>query len=93
VETHWQTDFGMGYDFIRGAQINFGFRVAEIRSDITATTALAGTITGPAQAGGVATANASLVQTDRRAFFGAGPRLGLVGSVPLIGALTLRLFR
>jgi hypothetical protein len=79
-ESHWQADFGMGYDFMRGAQINFGFRVAEIRSDIDALTSL------PITVGGVGTvAELSLLQTDRRSFFGAGPRVGVEGSVPILG--------
>jgi hypothetical protein len=78
-ESHWQADFGMGYDFMRGAQINFGFRVAEIRSDIDAVTAL------PITVNGATVASLSLSQTDRRSFLGAGPRVGAEGSVPLVG--------
>ncbi len=90
VESHWQADFGMGYDFLRGAQINFGFRVAEIRSDITAVTnfqASGATGNGDGTLSGFS-ANATISTVDRRAFFGAGPRLGLTGSVPLFGAVT-----
>jgi hypothetical protein len=85
-ESHWQADFGTGYDFMRGAQINFGFRVAELRSDIDALTGLnVNVTTGGAT---VATATLASLVTDRRAFFGAGPRVGLVGSVPILGAWT-----
>lgn len=79
-ETHWQADFGVGYDIFRGAQVNFGFRVAELKSDITATSLLA--INAP----GVFDASLPLTQTDRRSFFGAGPRVGVEGSIPIFGA-------
>ena len=81
-EKHWQADFGAGFDFMRGAQVNFGFRVAEIRSDLTASTAFALTASG-----GIS-ANASVVEADKRSFLGAGPRIGLDGSVPIWGPLS-----
>jgi hypothetical protein len=84
-ETHWQADFGAGYDFLRGTQVNFGFRVAELKSDIDATTNLV--IVGDPGAGNF-TASVPLSQIDRRSFLGAGPRIGLEGSVPFWGALT-----
>jgi hypothetical protein len=92
----------MGYDLFRGAQLNFGFRVAEAVATTTVITAASATL---AQSGlsdvtltfpelevaifstgsaGVS-ATASDLTTERRSFFGAGPRAGLEGSVPLIG--------
>ena len=84
-ERHWQVDFGAGYDFLRGTQVNFGFRVAELKSDITATSnlLLAGNVGGQAF-----NASLPLIQTDRRDFLGAGPRVGIEGSIPLWGALS-----
>jgi hypothetical protein len=84
-ETHWQVDFGAGYDFLRGTQVNFGFRVAEIKSDITASTnlLLAGNVDGVGF-----NASLPLIQADRRSFLGAGPRVGIEGSIPLFGALS-----
>jgi len=84
-ERHWQVDFGAGYDFLRGTQVNFGFRVAELKSDITASSnlLLAGNVGGQGF-----NASVPLVQTDRRDFLGAGPRIGIEGSIPLFGALS-----
>ena len=45
-ESHWQADFGMGYDFVpRLMQINFGVRVAEVTAKTTATTNASATTT------------------------------------------------
>ncbi|MFZ1883140.1 MAG: Lpg1974 family pore-forming outer membrane protein [Rhodoplanes sp.] len=84
-ERHWQVDFGAGYDFLRGTQVNFGFRVAELKSDITASSnlLLAGNVGGQGF-----NASVPLIQTDRRDFLGAGPRIGIEGSIPLFGALS-----
>jgi len=96
TETHWQADFGMGYDFVpRMMQINFGFRVAEVSAVATATSNASGTevanINVPGGSTPVvgslnATATSSDLTTVRRSFLGAGPRVGLEGSVPVIGA-------
>ena len=92
-ESHWQADFGMGYDFVpRLMQINFGVRVAEVTAKTTATTNASATATGVFQlldfvATNTSVATASDVTSVRRSFFGAGPRVGLEGSVPLIGPL------
>jgi hypothetical protein len=94
TETHWQADFGMGYDFIpRMMQINFGFRVAEVTAVTTAASNASATellsINAPPGFVGTlnGTATASDLTTVRRSFLGAGPRVGLEGSVPVIGAL------
>jgi hypothetical protein len=86
-ESHWQADGGVGYDFMRGAQINFGFRVAEIKSDIDFNTGFNLSIptAGGAPVGVVATA--TIYERDRRSFLGAGPRIGIGGSVPIMGPL------
>lgn len=94
-ESHWQADFGMGYDFVpRLMQINFGVRVAEVRATATATTNASATATHVTELHpfnfvqtDTSVATASDVTSVRRSFFGAGPRVGLEGSVPLIGPL------
>jgi hypothetical protein len=95
-ESHWQADFGMGYDFVpRLMQINFGVRVAEVTAKTTATTNASLTATRVFQLNlplafvdtDTSVATASDVTSVRRSFFGAGPRVGLEGSVPLIGPL------
>ena len=94
-ESHWQADFGMGYDFVpRLMQINFGVRVAEVRATTTATTNASATATHVTELHpfnfvqtDTSVATASDVTSVRRSFFGAGPRVGLEGSVPLIGPL------
>ena len=95
-ESHWQADFGMGYDFVpRLMQINFGVRVAEVSAKTTATTNASATATRVFQLNlplafvdtDTSVATASDVTSVRRSFFGAGPRVGLEGSVPLIGPL------
>lgn len=73
-------------------QINFGVRVAEVTAKTTATTNASATATGVFQlldfvATNTSVATASDVTSVRRSFFGAGPRVGLEGSVPLIGPL------
>ena len=85
----------MGYDFVsRLMQINFGVRVAEVRAKATATTNASAAATRVLQLNPLAfvdtdtsVATASDVTSVRRSFFGAGPRVGLEGSVPLIGPL------
>jgi hypothetical protein len=92
-ESHWQADFGMGYDFVpRSMQINFGVRVAEVSATTTATTNASATATRVFRLldfvdTDTSVATASDVTSVRRSFFGAGPRVGLEGSVPLIGPL------
>ena len=45
-ESHWQADFGVGYDFVpRLMQIHFGVRVAEVSATTTATTNASATAT------------------------------------------------
>jgi hypothetical protein len=98
-ETHWQADFGMGYDYIpRLVQINFGVRVAEVRATTTATTNASATATRVFQLNvadplsltdtAISAATGSDVTSVRRSFLGAGPRVGLEGSVPLGGLWT-----
>ena len=97
-ESHWQADFGMGYDYIpRLMQINFGVRVADVRATTTATTNASATTTRIFQLNAadplalvdtdILVATASDVTSVRRSFFGVGPRVGLEGSVPLSGQL------
>jgi hypothetical protein len=81
----------------RSMQINFGVRVAEVRPRTTATTNASATATrvfqlNPADPLALVdtdtlVATASDVASVRRSFFGAGPRVGLEGSVPLTDLL------
>jgi hypothetical protein len=86
----------MGYDYIpRLVQINFGVRVAEVRATTTATTNTSATATRVFQLNvadplsltdtAISVATGSDVTSVRRSFLGAGPRVGLEGSVPLGG--------
>jgi hypothetical protein len=98
-ETHWQADFGLGYDFVpRLMQFNFGGRVAEVRATTTAATNASATTTRVFQLNiadplslidtDTSVATGSDVTRVRRSFLGAGPRVGLEGSVPLGGPWT-----
>ena len=73
-------------------QINFGVRVGDVRAKTTASTNASLTATRVFQLldfvdTDTSVATASDVTSVRRSFFGAGPRVGLEGSVPLIGPL------
>ncbi len=98
-ESHWQADFGMGYDYLpRLMQVNFGVRVAGVTATTTATTNASATTTRVFQLNSAeplafvdtdtSVTTALDVTSVRRSFFGAGPRVGLQGWVPLIGPLT-----
>ena len=73
-------------------QINFGVRVGDVRAKTTASTNASLTASRVFQLldfvdTDTSVATASDVTSVRRSFFGAGPRVGLEGSVPLIGPL------
>jgi Legionella pneumophila major outer membrane protein precursor len=79
-ETHWLADMALGRDVIGSGpdamQFKFGVRVAELRSVTNATNPRFASFAG---------ATASHVENapqDNR-FLGAGPRIGLDGSVPM----------
>ena len=94
TEWHWQADLGMGYDVITGPsplQVTFGLRLADINSKIKDNTngSLSEVCPAPACIPAV-TASAAFSGNDvtNRSFLGAGPRIGVVGSIPLFGAWT-----
>jgi hypothetical protein len=95
TERHWQADIGMGYDLIRHLlQSNFGLRIAEVTAITDVTTGAQATLNGVLNEFGISplafvagAATASNLTTVRRSFLGAGPRIGLEGSAPLIGQL------
>jgi hypothetical protein len=90
-ETHWVADFAIGRDVGLGsgsAQVKAGIRIADIHAKTNGSATSNSTPTycyygcyGSAQH------NFTFEQTSR--FLGAGPRLGIEGSVPLGGAWTL----
>ena len=92
TEWHWQADLGIGYDVITGPsplQVTLGLRLAEIMSKTSDNTGGALSLICPTCAPPTS-AFATFSETDvtRRSFLGAGPRIGMVGSVPLYGAWT-----
>jgi hypothetical protein len=88
TETHWLVDFGAGYDLQFGhnpLQVNFGVRVVNLTSDLTTPATFAFALSDPMAAAGDPTSeteNASSVTTQKSSFLGAGPRVGVEGSVP-----------
>ena len=91
TERHWHADIGVGYDVLIGPstlQVKFGLRAAEVAAKTVADTGATLTVINdlPPE---VTTASASNTRTVIRSFLGIGPRVGLEGSVPLIGAWTL----
>jgi hypothetical protein len=90
-EYHWQADAGVGYDIVTGPsslQLKFGLRVAQISATTTVNTNLPGLFTDTG-AGTTVPFNVSSTANVRRTFLGAGPRVGIDGSVPLVGGWTL----
>jgi len=88
-EYHWQADAGVGYDIVTGPsslQLKFGVRVAQISATTTTNSNLPGTFTTP---GGIVPFTVSNTTDVRRTFLGAGPRVGIDGSVPLVGGWSL----
>jgi hypothetical protein len=79
-ETHWLADIAMGRDVIgTGAaamQVKFGLRIAELRSSTNAANPEFLTLSGNFL-------QATVNENQESKFFGAGPRAGLEGSVPL----------
>jgi hypothetical protein len=92
TERHWHADIGVGYDVLIGPstlQVKFGLRAAEVAAKTVADTGATLTVISGAPPPDVTTASASNTTTVIRSFLGIGPRVGLEGSVPLIGAWTL----
>jgi len=90
-EYHWQADAGVGYDIVTGPsslQLKFGLRVAQISATTTVNTNLPGLFTDTG-AGTTVPFNVSSTANVRRTFLGAGPRVGIDGSVPLVGGWSL----
>ncbi|WP_315831181.1 Lpg1974 family pore-forming outer membrane protein [Bradyrhizobium prioriisuperbiae] len=97
-ETHWLADIAVGRDVVgAGAsamQVKFGLRLAEFVSETSTTNKIsnAGTFAKPVDIfgnGSLLISQFSTSQTDangqRSSFFGAGPRVGIEGSVPFAG--------
>ena len=86
-EHHWLVDFAVGRDFALGSgmtQVKFGVRVAELYSKLTANEFFQGSF-GP----GSTSVSGNISFSNRSKFLGAGPRLGIDGSVPLAGSWSL----
>ena len=79
-ETHWLADMALGRDVIGSGpdamQFKFGVRVAELRSVINATNPRFDSVAG------ITSSDVENAPQDNR-FLGAGPRIGLDGSVPM----------
>jgi hypothetical protein len=87
-DTHWLVDFAVGREFKLGTgqvQAKIGVRVADIRLKITGSGTVSGT-DSPFGFGSPITGIFSFIQRSR--FLGVGPRVGVDGSVPLIGGWT-----
>jgi hypothetical protein len=87
-EQHWFVDLGGGYQLFSGPsplQLNFGVRVAEITAKVTTTSNTRLDIVDPPDS---ATVIAGTETFQRRSFLGAGPRVGIDGSFPLIAGWT-----
>ncbi len=89
TEWHGQADLGAGYDVITGPsrlQVTFGARIAEVMAKDVLTTgggfSLCFSCAGPPPT--PITGSFSNVETARRSFLGAGPRIGMDGSIPLV---------
>ena len=92
TERHWHADIGVGYDVLIGPstlQVKFGLRAAEVAAKTVADTGATLTVISGVPPPDVTTASASNTRTVIRSFLGIGPRVGLEGSVPLVGAWTL----
>jgi hypothetical protein len=79
-ETHWLADMALGRDVIGSGpdamQVKFGLRVAELRAFTNASNAQSFSV-GPDSISAVVNA------PQENKFLGAGPRLGVDGSVPI----------
>jgi Legionella pneumophila major outer membrane protein precursor len=86
-ETHWLVDFGGGYDLpiARNVQVNFGIRTARLSSNLTSPSTFALLFSDPLAAPGDPTSgseNSTSLTVQKSTFLGAGPRVGVEGSVP-----------
>jgi hypothetical protein len=91
-EQHWLVDFAVGRDFALGSgvtQVKFGVRVADLTSKTNASASILGcertTVFVPG-CGGASDVNGSFSFQSRSRFLGAGPRLGIDGSMPIAGS-------
>lgn len=94
-ETRWLADLAVGRDVIgtgrNALQVKGGLRVADFatRNDNDDLITQAFTFNPPIVAGGIPVSSISLTQDilikTRASFLGAGPLIGLQGSVPLVG--------
>jgi Legionella pneumophila major outer membrane protein precursor len=87
-EKHWLVDFGAGYEFPFGRntfQVNFGIRTAQLTATTNSPTTFNEALSDPLAAPGDPTsisANESSSTVQKSTFLGAGPRVGVEGSVP-----------
>jgi hypothetical protein len=88
TERHWLVDFGAGYEFPFGRnifQVNFGIRTAQLTATTNSPTTFKEALSDPLAAPGDPTsvsANLSSSTVQKSTFLGAGPRVGVEGSVP-----------
>jgi hypothetical protein len=100
-ETHWLADMAVGYEFVSAGpatasarapasmQVKGGFRVAEFESKFNSSDNInvAVVIPGPpiAVIGNNITINSIRTNATRTTFLGAGPLIGIDGSIPFYG--------
>ena len=100
-ETHWVADLAVGRDVLGSGpaamQLKFGLRLAELQASVNSTDTQNGFFNftqpveilgpgGPTAASFSSSTLNTVEQTSR--FFGAGPRIGVDGSVPFAGQWT-----
>jgi opacity protein-like surface antigen len=95
-ETHWLADLAVGYDILGSGpaamQVKGGLRIAELvgQTNTSENTSFALGLGAPIVLLGVPIdsfgLNTSALTSLRNSFFGAGPRIGIEGSVPFAGS-------
>lgn len=93
TEWHWLADLGVGYDVITGPsplEVNFGLRVANVTAKTTTNDTGSMDFECPSACAPLTgiLANYAINEVLERSFLGAGPRIGIDGSIPLFGAWT-----
>jgi Legionella pneumophila major outer membrane protein precursor len=100
-ETHWLTDFAVGRDVTSGRdamQVKGGIRIAEYVDNLNTSDAKNTFLTfNPAIPSGIVgvpdissiSVNTSTLNQTRDSFLGAGPKVGIEGSVPFAGKWSL----
>ena len=95
TETHWQADLAVGRDVLGNGpdamQVKLGVRIAEFEQKLSTRSRLTfnENLGGPQNINGVVLSSLGIDSTTdidtRNSFFGAGPRLGVEGAIPLPG--------